>query len=222
MKRILYSLAIALIFGTSIACTEQVSSNQVNNNLPNTAVTFQSRPSTITDTISVEGEKQKITLNLYNKPGLNFTTYIPANRFVDQTVSSGEGTAVWFYALQPNGKINKNVYVQLFFPGEKLTWKEAKQRLVAPKSLFAINKWRVVNSSQAKEDLYPWAKEKIVFRQQGNSNIVGVLFIGEYNGQAFWAVQHYPAEFGDGFEPLASKIFKYLQLRRQFFSVFRH
>ncbi|WP_256678115.1 hypothetical protein [Fischerella major] len=214
MNRILYSLAIALICGTSIACTEQVSSNQFNNNQPTTAVTSQSRPSTITDTISVEGEKQKITLNLYNKPGLNFTTYVPANRFVDQTVSSGEGTTVWFYTLQPNGKINKNVYVQFFFPGEQLTLKQVKQRLLAPKGLFAINKWQVVNSSQAKEDLYPWAKEKIVFRQQGNSNIVGVLFIAEYNGQAFWAVQHYPAEFGDGFEPLASKIFKYLQLRR--------
>jgi hypothetical protein len=84
MNRILYSLAIALICGTSIACTEQVSSNQVNNNQPTTAITSPSRLSTITDTISVEGEKQKITLNLYNKPGLSFTTYILANRFVDQ------------------------------------------------------------------------------------------------------------------------------------------
>jgi hypothetical protein len=39
------------------------------------------------------------------------------------------------------------------------------------------------------------------------------VFIGEYNGKAFWAVQHYPVEFGDGFEPLAGKILSNLQLR---------
>ncbi|MDM9380450.1 hypothetical protein QUB80_07005 [Chlorogloeopsis sp. ULAP01] len=199
--------AIALIF--SNGCTVQVNPNPTPTS---TLPIVQPRANTITDTINVEGEKQKITLNLYKRAGLPFTTYVPANRFVDQTVSSGEGTAVWFYWLQPDCKPNKNVYVQFFFPGEKLTLQQTTERLLGNNGLFAINKWQVTNRSQAQEDLYPWATEKIVFRQQGDRNIVGSVFVGEYNGRAFWAVQHYPAEFGDGFEPLARKIFSYLQL----------
>ncbi len=216
MNRIFYVLAIALLFSTSVACTNQVSGDQTNNIPTPTSPTPQPRPSTITDTISVEGEKQQITLNLYNKPGLPFTTYIPANSFVDETVSSGEGTAVWFYALQPDGKVNKNVYVQFFFPAEEaLTLEGTRDRLLGENGLFTINKWQVINRSQAKEDSYPWAREKIVFRQQGNRNIVGTVFIGESDGKAFWAVLHYPAEFGDGFEPLADKILGNLEMKRQ-------
>ncbi|WP_026732471.1 hypothetical protein [Fischerella sp. PCC 9605] len=219
MHKLFYLLAIALIFGTSVACTDQLSGGQANSNPPTTSPTStptpQPRPLTIADTISVEGEKQKITLNLYDQKGLPFTTYVPANRFIDQTVSSGEGTAVWFYALQPDSTPNKDVYVQFFFPSEVLTLEEAKEKLLESNGLFATNQWQVINRSQVQEDLYPWAKEKIIFQQkgEGDRSIVGVVFIGEYNGKAFWAVQHYPVEFGDGFEPLAGKILSNLQLR---------
>lgn len=210
--------AVTLILSTSVACTSQIPQNSTTNPSPGTTPTRspiqtpQTQPDTKTDTLSVEGEKREITLKLYDQTGLPFTTYIPADNFVDEIVASGEGTSVWFYFKKLDGNPNKEVYVQFFFPSQPTTPENLKKQLLGNNGLFSSNQWQQVNQEQ--ENLYPWAREKIVFqKRQDNRNTIAAVFIGEHNGTAFWVAEHYPGEYGDGFAPLADKILTNLQLR---------
>lgn len=198
-------------FDNSSAATP-TSSVQTASSTSTTSATPTVRPTTKSDTIRVEGETRQITLLRYES--LRFTTDVPANYFVTDQVSSGEGSATWFYAKRPDGTANKDVYVQVFFPGSPTTLKQLRQQLLGDRGLFIINGWRVTGGQ--KGNLYPWATEKITFDQRTNDrNIVGAVFLGQSGGRTFYVIKHYPGDYGDGFEPLAGKILSSLEIRPQ-------
>ena len=171
--------------------------------------TNSQKPSTKTDIISIEGEKTQVTLKLYDKASGVFTTYYPEKDFIAQSRNLGEGTGTQFI-YNVGGRPNQNVFVALFFPTKATTLEQLKQ-VAQQRGLIQANQWQVV--TQTPEVPYSWAKEKLVYKKRGSSqNLGGEVYVGEANGKAFYAVTHYPAEYGDGFGPRANLILKNLQV----------
>jgi hypothetical protein len=236
LTKILSLLAATLVLGTAAACasgsnnaantvagsdslqnssaspsTPQATETKTNQLAQSTGTTTESqRPSTKTDTISVEGEKTEVTLKLYDQASEAFTTYYPENDFVAESGGSGEGTGARFY-FNAGGTKNENVYVAMFFPNQANNLEQIQKLVTGKGGLVQSNQWQVV--SRTKDVPYAWAKEKIVFKQRtGSENIGGAVYIGKSNGKVFYVITHYPAEYGDGFAPRASLILKNLQV----------
>lgn len=184
-----------------------------NNQLEPTADTKgdSKRPSTKTDTISIEGEKSEVTLKLYDELSQIFTTYFPKDDFVADSVSSGEGTGSTFY-FNIDGNKNSDVYVSVFFPNDVNNAEQLERLLTAKGGLVQKNQWQMEN--RTKDVPYSWAKEKILYKQPGSEqNILAALYIGEANGKVFYVITRYPAEYGDGFAPRADFILKNLEVK---------
>ncbi len=170
------------------------------------------KPSTKTDTISIEGEKTEVDLKLYDEASKVFTTYFPESAFVPEVASSGEGTGTTFY-YNVNGTKNQDVYVSVAFPTSAKDLEAVEKLVTGSGGLAETNQWKVVE--QSKEVPYSWAKEKIVFQKsEGSDNIVGEVYLGESEGKVFYVINHYPAEYGDGFAPRSNLILKNLQVSR--------
>jgi cytoskeletal protein RodZ len=168
------------------------------------------RPSTKTDTISIEGENSQVTLKLYDELSQVFTTYFPENDFVVESASSGEGTGSIFY-YNVDGTKNKDVYVSVAFPTWANNPEQLERLLTAKGGLIQRNQWQMEH--RTKDVPYSWAKEKIVYKEPGSSqNIIAEVYIGEDNGKVFYVITHYPAEYGDGFAPRADFILKNLEV----------
>ena len=73
------------------------------------------RSQTRTATISVEGEQRQIQLNLFEKPDVPVTTYVP-DTFVTDVQSFDGGKTVGFFLKKPDGSRNPQAYVEMFFP----------------------------------------------------------------------------------------------------------
>lgn len=186
---------------------------QENQTPPTTDTTQESeKPSTKTDTISIEGEKTEVNLKLYDEASKVFTTYFPEEAFVPEAASSGEGTGTTFY-YNVNGTKNKNVYVSVAFPSSAKDLEEVKKLVTDNGGVLEANQWKVVE--QSKEVPYSWAKEKMIFQKsEGSDNIIGEVYLGESEGKVFYVINHYPAEYGDGFAPRSNLILKNLQVSR--------
>lgn len=170
------------------------------------------KPATKTATISVEGEKSNITLRLYEQSSLQFSTYYPANYFVSETSSSGEGTGVRFI-VNAGGIKNDKAYVHFAFMNGMKNIGQVKNFVNGKRGLIASNGWRVVSRTQKVP--YRWSKEKISFQQRkGNEIIQGNVYLGEYKGKAFYVISHYPGEYGDGFGPREALILENLDFAR--------
>ena len=169
------------------------------------------RPQTRTETISVEGEQRQITLNLFENPDIPVTTYVP-DAFITDVQSVNGGQTVGFFLKKPDGIRNPQAYVEMFFPLEPMTVEQLEKMLTAEEGLLAGQKWQI--SDRTTEVAYPWAKERLTFRNSAaNPPAIGSVWIGEHNGQAFRVVEHYPAEYGDGFAPLAGQILQSLEFK---------
>jgi len=104
-------------------------------------------------------------------------------------------------------------YGHLFMPGKPSTVEAISRAVMGTWGLVQSNHWQVKRRSQ--EVAYPWARERIDFEKPLNAqqNIMGTVYIGEYQGKAFRVTEHFPADSGDGFALRASLILKHLQLR---------
>ncbi|MUL37096.1 hypothetical protein [Gloeocapsopsis dulcis] len=200
-----YLISSIFLLSTITACYFPSTKDIANSNSDQAQPTDTQEPSTKTAIINIEGEKTTISLELYSHP--LFTTYFPAQDFIPESVASGEGTAVWFYA-NFGGTKNEAAYVQFFFPGDANTLDELKQNWIEGENgLLASNGWRVIDTTP--KVAYPWAKEKISFHQP-EKNITGTVYLGEAQGNAFYVVTHYPVEYGDGFTPRSDVILQNL------------
>jgi len=167
------------------------------------------RPPTKTGTIRVEGEKTQVPLKLYKQASPAFSTYYVSNYFVPEFSSSGEGTAVRFFA-NTTGTKNQDAYVHFFFPARAKSLGQIRTLVNGKGGLIASNRWQVVSRTQKVP--YSWAKEKINFQQRkGNQIRLGSVYLGENKGKAFYAIAHYPGEYGDGFAPREDLIFQNVQ-----------
>lgn len=159
-----------------------------------------------TGTISLEGEKTNISLQLYQDKNL-FSTYFPSEDFLVETKNSDTEKTVKFIA-NFGGYKNENAYLQLALSNNLKTLAEVKKFINSKNGLIASNQWRVVTRSSNVS--YPWAKEKITFSK--GKDIIGDIYIGEENGKVFYVITHLPLEYGDGFLARTDLILSNLQI----------
>lgn len=149
------------------------------------------RPATATATINIEGMEEAIPLRLARFPDapLPFSTYLPEG-WDAETVASGEGTAVRLTMGEPPFQ----GLLTLFVPAapnqgdvEGLARSLAESR----------------GGARELEQLPAWASAGFSF-QDGDE--VGSVWTGEHAGTAFYILETYPIEMGDGFVPRASLV----------------
>lgn len=165
----------------------------------------QNRPNNKTATISVEGEKTSISLKLYQEKNV-FSTYFPQEDFLVENEDINKAREVKFIA-NFGGVKNENAYVKFVFPDDLKTLAEVNNMINSKDGIIASNGWKV--GSRSDTVTYPWAKEKITFSK--GQEIFGNIYIGEEKGKVFYVITHYPAEYGDGFEPRADLILSNLE-----------
>lgn len=166
----------------------------------------QNRPNNKTATISVEGEKTSISLKLYQKKNV-FSTYFPEEDFLVKSEDANQRKAAKFI-VNFGGVKNEDAYVKFVFPDDLKTLEEVKNFINSKDGIIASNGWKV--GSRSDTLTYPWAKEKITFSK--GQEIFGNIYIGEEKGKVFYVITHYPAEYGDGFEPRADLILSNLEI----------
>ncbi|MGH1392647.1 MAG: hypothetical protein ACRAVC_01245 [Trichormus sp.] len=212
--RPVYFLSASIILGTFFGCAlpqeEKVIQTQtppLTSDAADNSDNSSQLPATKAATISIEGEKTPIILKLYEEYKSLFITYFPDQDFVPEGVSSGEGTGVKFI-VNFDAQRNENAYIRVFFPNNIKTIAELETFVNSQSGLIASNKWRVI--SRSSNVSYPWAKQKIDFRQ--GQDITGTIYLGEQNDKVFYVINHYPAEYADGFAPRSDLILQNLQV----------
>lgn len=209
-------ILLTLIVNVNTAC-DQANQNPVSgqNNLVTEEKTLvhtdksqKNRLPNKTATISVEAEKNTINLKIYQEKNL-FSTYFPEADFLVQTQDINKVREVKFIA-NFGGIKNENAYIKFVFNNDLKTLAEVKNFINSKDGIIASDKLQIVNLSSTVT--YPWAKEKINFSISKGQEIFGDIYIGEEKGKAFYVITHYPAEYGDGFEPRADLILSNLEI----------
>ena len=178
---------------------------------PVVSTTPNDRPNTRVMPIAIEGTVIDMELRLFDKQPLPFTTYVPTKDFQSEVSQSDQGTVAQFF-FSPKGKKDESAYVQIFLPTRQTSVEEMRQLLLGDQGLLSTNRWNLVDRTDIVS--YTWAHEKLIYRQQSNSQkFVGSIYIGDYQGRAFYALTHYPAEYMDGFEPRSTIMLENLRFR---------
>lgn len=176
-----------------------------------TASVRQERPDTRVMPISIEGRVVEMELRLFDQQPLPFTTYVPVRDFQDEVSQSDNGTVAQFF-FSPQGKKNKAAYVQIFLPNQQTSTEEMRSLILDDQGLLATNDWQLIDRTDIVS--YGWAREKLIYQQQTDQQTyIGSIYIGDYEGQSFYALTHYPAEYIDGFEPRSTVMLENLQFR---------
>jgi hypothetical protein len=212
--QVIYHIASVIVLGSALGYVFAPGNQVIASSTVTASKTMEisyspksSKPTTKTGVIYIEGEKTAIALKLYQEYQDLFTTYFPQKDFLPQGVSSGEGTGARFIA-NFGGVRNNNAYVSVSFLNSVKNLGQLRRFVNSKSGLIAANKWRVISRTQ--NTGYPWAKEKIGFRQ--GRDITGTLYLGQQNGKVFYVITHYPLEYGDGFAPRADLILRNLQV----------
>ncbi|WNZ22994.1 hypothetical protein HJG54_09050 [Leptolyngbya sp. NK1-12] len=175
------------------------------------SVTEKLRPDTRIMPMTIEGEVVEMELRLFDQSALPFTTYVPKKDFQDKVDSSDQGTVAQFI-FSPGGKKDETAYVQIFMPSRRTTVEEMRELLLSENGLLATNNWELVDRTDIVS--YAWAREKLIYQQRADkTDYFGSIYIGDYQGRSFYALTHYPAEYGDGFEPRSTIMLENLQFR---------
>lgn len=171
----------------------------------------QERPDTRVMPITIEGQAVEMELRLFDQQPLPFTIYVPLKDFQDEVSQSENGTVAQFF-FRPRGKKDNSAYVQIFLPNQQTSPEEMRSLLLDDQGLLATNNWQLIDRTDIVS--YSWAREKLIYQQRTDKQTyIGSIYIGEYEGQSFYALTHYPAEYIDGFEPRSTVMLENLQFR---------
>lgn len=169
------------------------------------------RPNTRIIPMAVEGEVLEMELTLFGQPSLPFTTYVPSTDFQSEVSTGAEAMSAYFY-FSPSGKKDSNAYLQIVMPQDRMSVAQMQDALLSNQGLLAKNGWELVDRTEIVS--YPWAKEKLIYQKRtANQLFVGSIYIGEYEGGAFYTLTYYPAEYVDGFEPRSTVLLENLQFQ---------
>ncbi len=212
-SKFLFGLGAATVLGLgAIACSPTPPSGPDSLNatpeaspITPVATTQGDRPST--KTVKDPWTQQDVTLTLFEQPGVPLTTYYAEETFEVRATSAGEGTSIQF-----SGQGAENAYVQIYVPRGTSSVAEMEERVSGPAGLVETNGWNVTSTTGPRP--YSWVQQRVDFEADYNAqqNLMGTVYVGEINGQAFTATVHYPADTGDGFAPQAGQILENLQV----------
>lgn len=166
------------------------------------------RPPTAVDTIFIEGTPEPVPLRLHRSSDdfpLPFTTYVPAD--MEPSTDPDEGTA--HFTAVFGGVRNEDAFFHVYVFPEGTRAQEA----VATARGYKTGRGVPVSgglepiSDQLSSPDLAWAIQAYRFLyQNGGQWYAGTLGVGEREGRFYMMVQHYPAEYGDGFAPRAALI----------------
>ena len=167
--------------------------------IPAQATGPTSRPATLQDTLTVEGEPQPATLRLYRTPPgfpLPFSTYVPAD-LVPEAVPSATGGSVQFVANFA-GRRTDSAYVAVVVHPDGVNEEAARRMLSAATGGSA--------PAASDQQRYPWALAEY---SGGTGATVSRGILGRHEGQFFHVLIRYPTELGDGFAPRAATVLEH-------------
>ena len=162
---------------------------------PGGAAPSDARPARDTATVSLEGTETPVALRLVRYPGLPapFSTYLPAD-WADETVASGEGTAVRFTTGEPP----RQAALVVAFPAGGAAAAEAQARAVLDGAADV----------REPETAEPWVAFGRAFVRDG---AYGSVRVGEHGGTAFVVTERVPFDRGDGFYPRTAVVLERLR-----------
>jgi hypothetical protein len=158
--------------------------------------------------MTVEGQPMQVELTLFETQELPFVTYIPTQDFEGEAIASNDAEGARFN-FNSSSTPDQVAYLEILIPTQQQSVTQLQELILGEEGLFVQNNWEMLDRTEVVS--YPWAAEKIVYQQQSPTGLVtGSIFMGEEAGQVFYVVTHYPAEYGDGFEPRAALILENL------------
>lgn len=174
------------------------------------------RPDTKIITMNLEGTSTEVELTLFKQESIPFTTYYPTKDFVPEVLTTQTGTEVRFY-FSPAGKKEADAYVSVFLPNRDVSLEALQDWILGEQGMMVRNRWELVDRTDIVS--YPWAEDKLIYQEAADSDqaateadlTVGSIYIGQENGYTFYTLTHYPAEYGDGFEPRSNILLETLQ-----------
>src|SRR5690625_1169979 len=152
----------------------------------------------IEDIIEIEGMEEPITLELYDKEGTPFLTYVPSDLLAEEA-SSGEGDAHWFYANYNDEKL-EDIYLQIYLFSENVAEQPSGGDEDTTYSIL-VNQLEVVEEDQK---LYDWAIEEYT-SADGSKHVM----LGEHDNQYFFMEMNSSPEYSAGFVPRANKVIEH-------------
>jgi hypothetical protein len=163
------------------------------------------RPSTKTDTITLEGMEETFQFTLHDSQALGFLTYI-VNDLVAEETSSGEGDAMMVYANFA-GQKNENAKVHIFSKSEGTTTTVAEQTEFA-KQVVTSNGFEIKERSDM-PNRFEWSEVEFDINKKGNNNdsILGTVSVFQHGDRVYHAIVQYPEEYEEGFIPRVVKMF---------------
>lgn len=203
------AVAVAAIIGVLIVATPELleapqnaaennESIQIQDNkesvitLEKNAFNVDREPSKV-ETIDIEGMPEELTFNLAQNEQLQISTYYP-----DDMIVETKNDTLSFYA-NFGGNKDESAYVEIY--GVE------KEKTSVENMLASFSNYEITKKQQA-DFFVPLSEEEYMVI---NGDLVGVISLFEQNEKLFRITIHYPAEYGDGIDPRASKIISELQ-----------
>lgn len=161
-----------------------------------------------TDTLRIEGVPEPITLRLFRADDdfpLPFTTYVPEE--MAASTDESEGTA--HFTAEFGGVRNEDAFIHLYVFPPDTHLEEAVALAKGYKTGRGIPVSRGIELIA--DELMPphmdWAVQGFRFRYEGEDGVyAGTIGVGRHQDRHFMLLRHYPAEYGEGFEPRADLI----------------
>lgn len=148
------------------------------------------RDETKTDTINIEGMPEEMTFILAQSEQLRISTYYPEDMISDVTDDKMSFFANFM------GEKYEAAYIEIYGANSSI------EEMLASFSDYEVTK------KQQVDFFVPLSEEEYTIIK---GDLVGIVSLFERSGMLFRIIIHYPVEYGDGFDPRASKIISELQ-----------
>jgi hypothetical protein len=154
-------------------------------------------PQTKLTLVMLNGQPTEIELELFDHDEFPLTLYTPRGQFLPQLEVEGDLRRAWFQYLDADGDPKATTYLQLVVPVEPLTVADLRDRILGETGLIAQQGWQMTDRTSVLT--YSWAEERIDFQHQVDDTLYrGSLFLGDRDGQTFYALTYVPqAEMAD-------------------------
>jgi hypothetical protein len=162
------------------------------------------RPETKSDNLSIEGMNEVRRFNLVKSDSLGFSTYI-TDDLVAEPLSTDKGDALYIYTNYV-GKLNKNVFVRFYSPGN-LTETTVEEMSKSAEQDLKSEGYKVEKVLDT--NMYFYADSEVELKGEMKDE-TGTKYckmsIFRHEGRIYSIMVQYPMEFAEGFEPRVKKM----------------
>lgn len=175
------------------------------NETPPESGSGQELPPTKLTLVMVDGQPTEVELELFDRQEFPLTLYTPRGEFSRLFETIGDTQSVQFNQTQDDGEPNPLIYLQIVVPVGEVTIDELRDRVLGDDGILANRRWQMVDRTRVLT--YTWADERIDFQHTVDDTVYrGSLFLGDRDGQPFYALTHYPQAIAPSITPRLSMI----------------